>query len=120
MSVARTYFLNRMHDDELVSVLGQRQDFFLENIDTLNDATQRIQSLLARDGLSSTVELTPINGPASFTETLLPMIPVIGWLWVMARGSALLARPRSDVTLRATSNTSLSVAFSRSATRATA
>ena len=115
MSIARTYYFNRMHDDELIALLGKREDFFLENVDDLNGATQRIQSLLAQAGLSSRVELTPLNGPATFADMGFPMVPVIGWLWAMVRGASQLAQPHGDITLRATSNTSISVAFSPSA-----
>ncbi len=115
MPIARTYYFNRTRDDELAALLGKREDFFLENVDDLNDVTQRIQSLLAQAGLSSRVALTPLNGPATFADIGFPMVPVIGWLWAVVRGASRLVQPHGDVTLRVTSNTSISVVFSPSA-----
>ncbi|MBB1626467.1 hypothetical protein [Achromobacter sp. UMC71] len=114
MPIARTYYFNDMRDGELAALLGKREDFFLENVDNLNDVTQRIQSLLAQAGLSSRVEITPLNGPATFADIGFPMVPIIGWLWAMVCGASRLVQPRGDVTLRATSNTSITVAFSPS------
>lgn len=55
MSVARTYFFNRMAGDELARLCDAKADFFLENVDDLELAVTRLQALCRDAGMSSAV-----------------------------------------------------------------
>lgn len=114
MSAARTYFFNKINNDDLARLFGNRENFFLENVDSLDRTVTRIQAMLSEEGLSSVVVHAPINPPPSPGD-LLATIPIVGVIWAALQGAGSIARPSGDVTLRLTSQTSLSVAFSRPA-----
>ncbi|MFD4840429.1 hypothetical protein ACFWP0_23235 [Achromobacter sp. NPDC058515] len=109
MSIARTYFFNKMGDDDLAGLFGKRENFFLENVDALNPTIARIQAMLNSEGMSSAVLRAPANPAPAFSE----LFPPLGLIGALFRALASSARPRADVTLRLTSNTSVSVIFAR-------
>lgn len=47
MAIALTYFANRLSNDELVTLLRQRENFYVENISAMDMLTRRMQALLA-------------------------------------------------------------------------
>lgn len=113
MQVARTYFFSRMDGDELAGLCDAKEDFFLENIDDLELAVARLQAALGNAGMSSAVERAPLNPAPGVGDLVSLAAPLLGLIWssTSALGSA--ARPQADATLRLTSNTSMSVMFSR-------
>lgn len=113
MTVARTYFFNRTSSEELADLCGRREDFFLENVDELNPALARIQALLGANGLSSAVEHAPLNPSTGLGDLLSAAVPAIGLMSGLVQAAGWAMRPASDVTLRVTSETSVSVAFAR-------
>lgn len=115
MTVARTYFFNRMAGDELASLCGTKADFHLENIDDLELAVTRLQSLCQDAGMSSVVVRAPLNAPPWIGDLVWAAVPLLGMIWTSAQALDSGVRPQADATLRLTSNTSISVAFSQSA-----
>lgn len=118
MSLARTYFMNTLSDDELRSLLARREDFFLENVVDMDRTLQRAQTLIAGNGLTSRFVHDPANPPAKLSQGIMDAIPVLGALWVMGRVAIRLGRPAADVTLKQTAGQSVSVIFSRKSRRA--
>ena len=114
MTVARTYFFNRMDGDELARLCNAREDFFLENVDDLEPAIGRLQAMLGNAGLRSAVEHAPLNPAPGLGDLASAAVPALGLIWASARLLGFAVRPRADATLRLTSNTSISVVFSRS------
>jgi hypothetical protein len=111
MTVARTYFLDRISAEKLAELCSNRQDFHLENVEALNPALVRIQALLSADGLSSEVIHAPLNPPMGIGDLLTAAAPAIGLVWDLVRAVGWATRPASDATLRVTSERSLSVVF---------
>lgn len=111
MAIPRTYFFNQMGEEDLVMLFRRRENFFLENVEALDLAIARIRATLGNEGMSSVVELVPTNPPPRFNDLFSSTVPVLGLAWAFFRGLASFARPRHDVTLRLTSNTSVSVVF---------
>ena len=114
MTMARTYFFNRMDGDELARLCNAREDFFLENVDDLRDAVGRIQAMLDSAGLRSSVEHAPLNPAPGLGDLVSAAVPALGLIWASVRLLGSAVPPRADATLRLTSNTSISVVFSRS------
>ncbi|MFJ3462265.1 hypothetical protein [Achromobacter spanius] len=115
MTVARTYFLDRTSEGRLAELCANRQDFHLENVDALNPTLARIQTLLSESGLSSEVIHAPLNPPPGIDDLLMVAAPAISVLSGLIRAAGWTTRPTSDVTLRVTSERSLSVTFSAAA-----
>ncbi len=113
MTVARTYFFNRMADNELAGLCGAKDDFFLENIDDLESAVARIRAMLKQAGMRSEVEHAPLNAAPGIGDLLSAVAPAVGLIWASVRALESTGHPRADATLRVTSNSSLSVVFSR-------
>lgn len=114
MLPTRTYFLDRLHDDELAALLDGREDFFLENVASMDALVARLQSRLTKHGLNSAVERAPHNPPASLSDLLPPVLALPGLLrslWQLIAQRIRGGCP--DVNLRITSNTSISVRYSR-------
>lgn len=121
MDIVLTYFVNRLSDDDLATLLRRREDFYLENITAMDVLTTRMQKLLAADGLSSLVQVTPgigISWDPIHGDLIVTAIYLLCLLWMLLRLAAQrLARPRCDVILRVTSNAALRVRFQPSARR---
>lgn len=115
MSVARTYFFNRMSGDELAGLCGAKADFYLENIDDLELAVTRLQTLCRDAGMRSVVVRAPLNPAPGISDLVSAAVPLLGLIWSSAQAVGATAHPQTDVTLRLTSNTSISVVFSHSA-----
>ncbi|MCG7328129.1 hypothetical protein [Achromobacter sp. ACRQX] len=114
MSVARTYFFNRMAGDELARLCDAKADFFLENVDDLELAVTRLHALCRDAGMSSAVVRAPLNPAPGIGDLVSAAVPLLGLIWTAKTvGSAV--HPQADVSLRLTSNTSISVVFSDSA-----
>ncbi|WP_312431770.1 hypothetical protein [Achromobacter sp.] len=114
MTVARTYFFNRMAGDALARLCGAKTDFFLENIDDLELAVTRLQALCRDAGMSSVVVRAPLNPAPGMGDLVTAAVPLLGLIWTSAQAAGATVHPPPDVTLRLTSNTSISVAFSHS------
>ncbi|WP_158685824.1 hypothetical protein [Achromobacter spanius] len=112
MTVARTYFLNRMAGDELANLCGAKADFHLENIDDLELAVIRLQTLCQNAGMSSAVVRAPLNPAPGIGDLVSAAMPLLGLIWSSAQALGSGVRPQADATLRLTSNTSISVVFS--------
>jgi len=115
MSVARTYFFNRMAGDELARLCGAKADFFLENVDDLELAVTRLQALCRNEGMSSAVVRAPLNPAPGIGDLVSAAVPLLGLIWTSAQTVGAAVQPQADVSLRLTSNTSISVVFSDSA-----
>jgi hypothetical protein len=113
MSFARTYFLNTLSDDQLDALLGQHEDFFLENVVDMTGTVQRAQAVIAQAGLTSRYQQEPANPFLNLHHDIIGAIPLIGPLWVLGLGALRLGRPGADVTLKQTAEQSVSVMFSR-------
>ncbi|MDR6603790.1 hypothetical protein J2732_004811 [Achromobacter deleyi] len=117
MPILRTYFMNRLSDDELQSLLGKRDNFFLENVLNMDRTLQYAQATIAKAGLTSRVVDEPANPFAHLRHDILGAIPLIGPLWVLGLSALRLGQPAADVTLKRTAAQSISVIFSRNARR---
>ena len=118
MAIALTYFANRLSDDELVMLLRQRENFYIETISAMDMLTRRMQALLATDGLHSVVQIAPQNtAPLSFIPNpITDTVFILSGLWALLRRIAQrFTRPRCDVLLRVTSETAMRVVFRPSA-----
>lgn len=118
MPFVRTYFMNKLSDDELESLLGKREDFFLENVIEMDRTLQRVQAMIATGGLTSRFVSQPANPFVNMHHGVIGAIPVIGPLWVLGLAAIQLGRPSADVTLKQTAEQSVSVIFSRKSRRA--
>lgn len=112
MSVARTYFFNRMSGEELANLCGAKADFHLENIDDLELAVTRLQALCRDAGMSSVVVRAPLNPAPGIGDLVTAAVPLLGLIWTSAHAVGSAVHPHADVSLRLTSNTSISVVFS--------
>ncbi|PTX09351.1 hypothetical protein DBL07_03170 [Achromobacter mucicolens] len=115
MTVARTYFLDRTSAKQLAGLCSNRQDFHLENVETLNPTLARLQSLLSESGLGSEVIDARLNPPPGIDDLLNVTAPAFSLLSGLVRAAGWTTRPASDVQLRVTSAHSISVAFANAA-----
>lgn len=117
MPILRTYFMNRLSDDELQSLLGKRDNFFLENVLNMDRTLQYAQATIVQAGLTSRFVDEPANPFAHLRHDILGAIPLIGPLWVLGLSALRLGQPAADVTIKRTAAQSISVIFSRNARR---
>ncbi|MFY0480536.1 hypothetical protein [Achromobacter marplatensis] len=117
MPILRTYFMNRLGDDELQSLLSKRDHFFLENVLDMDRTLQHAQATIAKAGLTSRFVDEPANPFLHLRHDIIGAIPLIGPLWVLGLSAIRLGRPAADVTFKRTAAQSLSVIFSRKARR---
>ncbi|WP_183014757.1 hypothetical protein [Achromobacter sp. UMC46] len=110
--------MNTLSDDELRSLLGKREDFFLENVIEMARTLQHAQAMIAADGLTSRFVHEPANPFVNLHHGVIGAIPVIGPLWLLGWGAIRLGRPGADVTFKQTAEQSVSVIFSRTSRRA--
>lgn len=110
--------MNTLGDDELRSLLGRREDFFLENVADMDRTLQRAQAMIAGNGLTSRFVHEPSNPFVNLHHNIIGAVPIIGALWVMGLAAIRLGRPAADVTLKQTAGQSVSVIFSRKSRRA--
>lgn len=115
MSLARTHFFNRMSGDKLAGLCSAKADFHLENIDDLELAVTRLQALCRDAGMSSVVVRAPLNAAPGIGDLVAAAVPLLGLIWTSAQAVGSAVHPHADVSLRLTSNTSISVVFSHSA-----
>lgn len=113
MPYPHTYFMDRLSDDELRSLFGRREDFFLENVADM-DATLRLaQDAIAQAGLTSRVLYESANPFYNLRYEAIGAIPLLGPLFLTALSAARLFRPGADVTLKQTAAQAFSVSYSR-------